>query len=606
MSTALYRLYRPQKFSEVEGQASAVDVLIKSISKSRAAHAYLFSGARGCGKTTVARLTAKALNCASPADNYEPCCECFNCLSITSGDNLDVIEIDGASNNGVEEIRELKSHVSLAPFNSRFKVYIIDEVHMLSTAAFNALLKTLEEPPEYVVFILATTEPHKIPVTIRSRCQHIPFHRIRSFDILHRLEFVCKKENLEYENEALWEIARQADGALRDALSLLDQVMSLGKGNILLEDVSALSGGGSLAALQRWLSAWRDGGKESFTQLNDMFMRGASPQRAIEELFYISRNLWIARVFGFDCLGSADISKEEHDYIVEECKLWSPDSLERFMLFLAKLLPQVRIGMKTDVIVGILLSRRPEIVNGKERVESGELRVELKSNNRKLRMDSLHENAAGEEIKRPAPLVSQRPPANHKDEQHSDSLSTHKDKKHNDSLTTQIDEEALSLESFNPLGEEIRDEFFSNLRSADFTLFCALIDCEFLYSVEQKKIYVITKHVYLFHFLSGGRSSLTFINMVREKFPECELMIVFEGKSYKYSETSNRHQVVKMVEGAENEPVEIMPPVTPQEELEVRKGSAVYDAAYSAMRFMRGEIVMHRIMRDNKAEESID
>ncbi|MCL1940517.1 MAG: DNA polymerase III subunit gamma/tau [Synergistaceae bacterium] len=610
MSTALYRLYRPQKFKEVEGQTSAVDVLIKSISTGRAAHAYLFSGARGCGKTTVARLVAKALNCASPADNYEPCCECSNCVSTANGENLDVIEIDGASNNGVEEIRELKSHVSLAPFNSRFKVYIIDEVHMLSTAAFNALLKTLEEPPEYVVFILATTEPHKIPVTIRSRCQHIPFHRIRSSDILKRLEFVCEKENLEYENEALWEIARQADGALRDALSLLDQVMSFGKGKILLGDVSALVGGGSLPAIQRWLSEWRGGGENSFTPLDDMFQRGASPQRVIEELFYITRNLWIARAFGHECLAGADVSKEEYDYIVEEHKSWSADSLERLMLFLAKLLPQARTGMRADVIVGILLSRRGEIMGGEN--NSAAARPEVLFNKTAAKTNA--------EIKYETPVTKSaetHPSAENDPPKKEIKKTATADSKDNaakisprpaPSVISPFDPNDLEKEGFTPLGDEVRKKLLLNLKSNDFALFCALLDSELLHAPEPNKICVAAKHDYILHFLSGGRNYLMLTKILREEFPECKLKIICEGKSYENggSDIQPRPKIQETPNLADDgpEPVEKIPVAEPLEAPQTsgRGSSLVYAAAHSAMKFMRGEIVMHRAAKD-KAEE---
>jgi DNA polymerase-3 subunit gamma/tau len=633
----------------VEGQTSAVDVLVKSISTGRAAHAYLFSGARGCGKTTVARIVAKSLNCTSSADNYEPCCKCSNCVSITNGENLDVIEIDGASNNGVEEIRELKSHVSLAPFNSRFKVYIIDEVHMLSTAAFNALLKTLEEPPEYVVFILATTEPHKIPVTIRSRCQHIPFHRINSSDILHRLEFVCKKESLEYENEALWEIARQADGALRDALSLLDQAMSLGKGKILLDDVSALVGGGSLVALQRWLSVWRKGGEESFVQLNDMFQRGASAQRAIEELFYISRNLWIAREFGNECIKNAGISKEEYDYIVEECELWSSKSLEHLMLFLSKLLPQIRVGMRTDVIVGILMSRRSEIMTNDEN-NINYIHPETAKNEHKQEISKVREagsysvvqnQLSKNEVKRIKTVDNK-------------SFSVKQDSnaaKHDDISCSGVNDSSSleEKEGFSPLDDEIRNEFLKNLRSNEFALFCALLDSVFLYSLEQNEVCIIIKYNYLFHFLSNERNSLIFTRILRAQYPQCKLKIFFKEKFYEYGEINNpidtrlqlsvgkepfatsgggadrasgddwhfrsfappeNNEANILDESLSNNSTDVPDKpepknsiVTPQEKINVAKtGSALHDAVYSATKFMRGEVVMHRIAYD-KAEE---
>ena len=355
MGISLYRRYRPQKFSEVAGQSSAVEVLVKSLERSLVGHAYLFSGPRGCGKTTAARLLAKALNCLSPLGG-EPCCECKNCLAIAAGESLDVVEIDGASNNGVDEIRELKTHVTLVPFSSQYKIYIIDEVHMLSIAAFNALLKTLEEPPAYVVFILATTEPHKVPVTIRSRCQHIPFHRIGTREINDRLALVCAAEGLSASRDALWEIARQADGALRDALSMLEQISGLGKSEITLPDVEVTLGQAGRSSMERWLSGWRDANFETFAELDRLLAGGASPQRFIEELFSLVRNLWLAAKWKA-ALDALDVSEQEKEYLKKEAPLWEPAELESFMRFLAELMPQVRMGLRTDVLCGLLMAK---------------------------------------------------------------------------------------------------------------------------------------------------------------------------------------------------------------------------------------------------------
>jgi DNA polymerase-3 subunit gamma/tau len=333
-----------------------VDVIVKSLERSRIGHAYLFSGPRGCGKTTVARLLAKALNCLSPSDGHEPCCECGNCLAVAAGESLDVIEIDGASNNSVDEVRELKSHVTLAPFSSPYKIYIVDEVHMLSIAAFNALLKTLEEPPACVVFVLATTEAHKVPVTIRSRCQHIPFHRIGARDIYDRLAHVCAAESIGYQAEALWEIARQADGALRDALSMLEQVANLGRAEISLADVETTLGQGSRPSIERWISGWRKGEAESFLELDRMLAGGASPQRFVEELFSLVRNLWLTARWK-DTVMELGVSEQEREYLRSEAPLWTPADLESVMRFLAELLPQTRLGLRADVLSGLLMAK---------------------------------------------------------------------------------------------------------------------------------------------------------------------------------------------------------------------------------------------------------
>lgn len=217
----LYRKYRPDSFEQIVGQNSIVNILKNSITSGNIAHAYIFTGPRGTGKTSTAKVFAKALNCTSPK-NGEPCGKCDNCINFKT--NPDIIEIDAASNNGVDEIRELRSNITLAPSSSKYKVYIIDEVHMLSTGAFNALLKTLEEPPEHAIFILATTEIYKVPITILSRCQRYDFKKIGEKEMIEHLEKICSDENIKYENGALEEIYSLSEGCLRDSLSILDQI----------------------------------------------------------------------------------------------------------------------------------------------------------------------------------------------------------------------------------------------------------------------------------------------------------------------------------------------------------------------------------------------
>ena len=349
MSISLYRKYRPQDFSSVVGQKAAVDVLTSSITKKRVGHAYLFSGSRGCGKTSIARIFAKALNCTNRQD-YEPCGKCVNCEAITAGESLDVIEIDGASNNGVENIRGLRENVTLAPFSAKYKVYIIDEVHMLSQGAFNALLKTLEEPPEYVVFILATTEPHKVPVTIRSRCQHIPFHSISPEDVYTRLKFVCESEGVKAESDALYELARQADGALRDGLSLLEQVIAAG--DVTLANVEAVCGAGSRPAFERWMRSLRTSPDESYKALKAMFDAGASGVRVVEEMFSLVRNVWLASKWKgiTETLG---LSSSEKRFIADEVNNWKPDRLHVLLNNILRGLTQARSGMRPDILLGM-------------------------------------------------------------------------------------------------------------------------------------------------------------------------------------------------------------------------------------------------------------
>ena len=238
---ALYRKYRPKTFDDVYGQQIVVQTLKNVIKNNKLTHAYLFVGPRGTGKTSIAKIFAKTINCLHPEDGLS-CEKCDICISNNSNENVDIIEMDAASNNGVDEIREIRNHITLLPTISKYKIYIIDEVHMLTTGAFNALLKTLEEPPEHIIFILATTEPHKIPLTIMSRCQSFEFKPIPVAIIKERLKYICAQENINIDDKSLNLIAEESNGGLRDAVSMLDQLNAYADGNIKYEDVLLLNG----------------------------------------------------------------------------------------------------------------------------------------------------------------------------------------------------------------------------------------------------------------------------------------------------------------------------------------------------------------------------
>lgn len=288
---ALYRVWRPQRFDELVGQQVVTQTLKNAIITHQISHAYLFAGPRGTGKTSAAKIFAKAVNCHHLEDG-EPCNKCDICKAITNGQLNDVIEIDAASNNGVEEIRDIRDKAKYAPTQADYKVYIIDEVHMLSTGAFNALLKTLEEPPANVIFILATTEPHKIPLTIISRVQRFDFRRISAQDAFNRMKYILDQKQVDYEEKALWVIANAAEGGMRDALSILDQVLSFSDNQVKLDDALVVTGSVTKQLLEKYF--FEVSGHESAAALDtmkDILGQGKDGQRFIEDLISFIRDI---------------------------------------------------------------------------------------------------------------------------------------------------------------------------------------------------------------------------------------------------------------------------------------------------------------------------
>ncbi len=340
--TALYRKYRPSTFDEVKGQDVVVKTLKNQIKADRLGHAYLFCGTRGTGKTSVAKIFAKAVNCAHPVDG-NPCGSCDSCRAIATGSSMNVIEIDAASNNGVDNIREIREEVAYPPVDGRYRVYIIDEVHMLSTGAFNALLKTLEEPPSYVIFILATTEVQKIPATILSRCQRYDFHRIAQDTIQARLREMADAEHIEAEDKALRYIARKGDGSLRDAVSLLDQCASFYLGEKLSYDrVLDVLGTVDTEVFSDLLRKILRGKlSEAIRALEALIMQGKDLTQFVSDFTWYLRNLMLIKSSD-DLEDVLDVSSENLQQLREEAEMVRVDTLMRYIRIFSELSSSIR------------------------------------------------------------------------------------------------------------------------------------------------------------------------------------------------------------------------------------------------------------------------
>lgn len=352
---ALYREWRPKVFNDIIGQEHITRTLKNQIKQDRIAHAYLFCGTRGTGKTTTAKVFAKAVNCLNPVD-FEPCGKCEACISIDKGNATDVYEIDAASNNGVDNIRELREDVKYTPSKCKYKVYIIDEVHMLSSSAFNALLKTLEEPPPHVIFILATTEFQKVPATILSRCQRFDFKRIKPDAIVNRLKFIAHDGNIKVEDKTLKLIARNSDGALRDALSIFDQCISLSADDVRYEDVLEILGISTDEYLMKVADAVTAGDTaKCIFLIDELIINGKDVYQFIKDLTMHFRNLLICNV-GEDISAIINVSDEILQEFKIQSKKFSTESILRNINILsdaqadAKWYPQPRIILEMAVI----------------------------------------------------------------------------------------------------------------------------------------------------------------------------------------------------------------------------------------------------------------
>jgi DNA polymerase-3 subunit gamma/tau len=330
----LARKYRPQKFSDVIGQEHVTRTLQNAIAQERIAHGYIFSGHRGIGKTTVARILAMSLNCRSSSDNKpvaEPCGVCDSCIEIRAGNAVDVIEIDAATNRGIDEIRELREGARYRPARDRFKIYILDEAHQITDAAFNALLKTLEEPPSHVIFMMATTQPEDIPQTIRSRCQHFSFRAVKFEDIMGQLRDIVTKEKIPADDDALALLAEAGDGSLRDALSILDQAIASTSDHLTLGSVRSLIGAAPATALETVMQAVAESSSDKILVLVDELIgEGHSPTHFARQLVRFLRNVTVAKIAGKDS-GLLQVSSDERARVSRIAELFSEEDLTRHL-----------------------------------------------------------------------------------------------------------------------------------------------------------------------------------------------------------------------------------------------------------------------------------
>src|SRR5580700_2670235 len=332
----LARKYRPQKFSDVIGQEHVTRTLQNAIAQERIAHGYIFSGHRGIGKTTVARILAMALNCRSTNETTgkpptEPCGVCDSCIEIRAGNSVDVIEIDAATNRGIDEIRELREAARYRPARDRFKIYILDEAHQITDAAFNALLKTLEEPPDHIVFMLATTQPEDIPQTIRSRCQHFSFRAVKFDDIVGQLRDLTGHEKIEADDDALALLAEAGDGSMRDALSILDQAIASSSGKLTADSVRSLVGAAPAHILEEVMQAVARGASdEVLRQVDHLISEGHSPTHFARQLVRFLRNATVAKVAGKDS-SLLQISSEERERVERVAALFGEEDLTRHL-----------------------------------------------------------------------------------------------------------------------------------------------------------------------------------------------------------------------------------------------------------------------------------
>ena len=410
MHKALYRAYRPQTFDDVVGQEHIIRTLKNQVENNNIGHAYLFTGTRGTGKTSTAKIFARAVNCTNGI-NQEPCNECDVCRDILNDNIMDVIEIDAASNNSVDDIRELRESVKYSPAKAKYKVYIIDEVHMLSQGAFNALLKTLEEPPSYIIFILATTEPHKIPATILSRCQRFDFKRVTVKDMSDRMKKICLEENIDVEEKALNLISRNSQGALRDALSILDQCISFGDNKVEYKDVVELLGTVNIEQLFDMAECIiNQDTKKSLQNLNEFVIWGKDIRNLINDLIDHFRNLMVCKVSS-ELDEIISLPEETVNLLKEQANSIDMNDLIRILNILSTAQDNIKSSSNPRVLAEVTIMKLAQpmfdeskealikrIENLEKTIESGNIKVSVNSMSNTKEDDVIENNQVKEVI----------------------------------------------------------------------------------------------------------------------------------------------------------------------------------------------------------------
>ncbi|MCC3145277.1 DNA polymerase III subunit gamma/tau [Halanaerobium sp. Z-7514] len=504
---SLYRKYRPEDFTDLIGQDHVVQTLKNALKNDRVAHAYLFAGPRGTGKTSTAKVFAKALNCAEPAADLEPCGECNSCQRITNGSSLDVIEIDAASNRGIDEIRELREKVKFYPGEGQYKVYIIDEVHMLTTGAFNALLKTLEEPPDSVVFILATTEPHKVITTIMSRCQRFDFTLLSLGDIKKRLKHIAEEEGYKISVEALDILARSARGGMRDGISLLDQAISFSDGQLAAEEIARMLGRVNKDKLKEFLFYLSQNQSQKALQLLDKQLEaGLGIERFSDELVAYCRELLLIKECGVDS-GILEYSQSYLDELAAAAANLSTaritNIIDEFAQLKQKLRSSARPRLQLEISVIKLSSKQSSESSLEARLSQLEFKLNELQNRAKVPAEELEaQKPVQKEIEKRAQKSSSREkeelPAQNKAKAAADKKQSRSDAAGG----------SLSLEKLKNYWAKV----LSEIRKRDISVQALLREAEPT-AVEGKKIIIVFPEDKKFHF-KGARSNQSMITNV--------------------------------------------------------------------------------------------